>query len=72
MIKLYQYAETRFHRMNDDYRRYFATITSEDIRRQYDRVVSDGDVVSKHISVCRKQFKFPTKVEEKNIGTIFL
>lgn len=30
MIKLYQYAETRFHRMNDDYRRYFATITSED------------------------------------------
>ena len=57
MIKLYQYAETRFHRMNDDYRRYFATITSEDIRRQYDRVVSDGDVVSKH------NFRLPETIQ---------
>ena len=57
MIKLYQYAEARFHRMNDDYRRYFATITSEDIRRQYDRVVSDGDVVSKH------NFRLPETIQ---------
>lgn len=57
MIKLYQYAETRFHRMNDDYRRYFATVTSEDIRRQYDRVVSDGDVVSKH------NFRLPETIQ---------
>ena len=57
MIKLYQYAETRFHRINDDYRRYFATITSEDIRRQYDRVVSDGDVVSKH------NFRLPETIQ---------
>ena len=57
MIKLHQYAEARFHRMNDDYRRYFATITSEDIRRQYDRVVSDGDVVSKH------NFRLPETIQ---------
>ena len=57
MIKLHSYAEARFHRMNDDYRRYFATITSEDIRRQYDRVVSDGDVVSKH------NFRLPETIQ---------
>ncbi len=57
MIKLHQYAEDRFHCMNDDYRRYFATITSEDIRRQYDRVVSDGDVVSKH------NFRLPETIQ---------
>lgn len=57
MIKLHQHAEARFHRMNDDYRRYFATITSEDIRRQYDRVVSDGDVVSKH------NFRLPETIQ---------
>ncbi len=57
MINLYQYAEARFHRMNDDYRRYFATITSENIRRQYDRVVSDGDVVSKH------NFRLPETIQ---------
>ena len=57
MIKLHRYAEARFHRMNDDYRRYFATITSEDIRRQYDRVVSDGDVVSKH------NFRLPETIQ---------
>lgn len=57
MIHLHQYAEARFHRMNDDYRRYFATITSEDMRRQYDRVVSDGDVVSKH------NFRLPETIQ---------
>lgn len=34
-----------------------ATITSEDIRRQYDRVVSDGDVVSKH------NFRLPETIQ---------
>ena len=47
MNKLHNYAENRFHSMNDDYRRYIATIDSEKIRRQYDSIVSDGDVVSK-------------------------
>lgn len=57
MIQLNQYAETRFHHMNDEYRRYFATITSENIRRQYDRVVSDGDIVSKH------NFRLPETIQ---------
>jgi len=48
MNRLYDYAETRFHGLIDDYRRYIATIDSEKIRREYDSIVSDGDVVSKH------------------------
>ena len=46
--KLNNYAELRFHGLNDDYRRYIARIDSEKIRRQYDSIVSDGDIVSKH------------------------
>lgn len=34
--KLNLYAEQRFHGLNDDYRRYIATIDSDKIRRQYD------------------------------------
>lgn len=48
MNRLHTYAENRFHGLNDDYRRYIATINSEKIRRDYDSIVSDGDVVSKH------------------------
>lgn len=43
--------------MNDDYRRYIATIDSEKIRRQYDSIVSDGDVVSKH------NFRLPETIQ---------
>ncbi len=43
--------------MNDDYRRYIATIDSEKIRRDYDSIVSDGDVVSKH------NFRLPETIQ---------
>jgi type III restriction enzyme len=48
MNKLHSYAQMRFHGLNDNYRRYIAKIDSEKVRRQYDTIVSDGDVVSKH------------------------
>lgn len=51
------YAEERFHRLNDYYRRYIATIDSEKIRRQYDSIVSDGDIVSKH------NFRLPETIQ---------
>ena len=57
MNKLYEYAETRFHGMNDDYRKYIATIDSENIRRQYDSIVSDGDIISKH------NFRLPESIQ---------
>ena len=55
--KLHSYAKTRFHGLNDDYRRYIATIDSEKIRRQYDNIVSDGDIVSKH------NFRLPETIQ---------
>lgn len=57
MNRLHTYAEARFHGLNDDYRRYIATIDSEKIRREYDSIVSDGDVVSKH------NFRLPETIQ---------
>ena len=57
MNKLHRYAETRFHRLNDDYRRHIATIDSDQLRRQYDSIVSDGDIVSKH------NFRLPETIQ---------
>ncbi|WP_306473669.1 DEAD/DEAH box helicase [Mogibacterium diversum] len=57
MNKLHAYAETRFHGLNDDYRIYIATIDSEKIRREYDSIVSDGDMVSKH------NFRLPETIQ---------
>lgn len=62
MNKLHSYAETRFHGLNDDYRRYIATIDSEKIRRDYDSIVSDGDVVSKH------NFRLPDTIQVPHEG----
>lgn len=45
--ELFTYAEDKFHELDDAYRRY--TINEDDqFRKQYDRIVSDGDLVSKH------------------------
>ena len=53
----HSYAETRFHGLNDEYRRYIATIDSEKIRKDYDSIVSDGDSVSKH------NFRLPETIQ---------
>ena len=57
MKRLHSYAEERFHGLNDDYRRYIATIDSEKIRKEYDSSVSDGDPVSKH------NFRLPETIQ---------
>ncbi|MDO4650805.1 MAG: restriction endonuclease subunit R, partial [Eubacteriales bacterium] len=57
MNRLHTYAEERFHGMNDDYRRYIATIDSERLRRDYDSIVSDGDPISKH------NFRLPETIQ---------
>lgn len=57
MNRLHAYAEKRFHGLNDDYRRYIATIDSEKIRHEYDSIVSDGDMVSKH------NFRLPETIQ---------
>ena len=57
MKRLHSYAEERFNGLNDDYRRYIATIDSEKIRKEYDSIVSDGDPVSKH------NFRLPETIQ---------
>lgn len=57
MNRLHSYAETRFHGLDDNYRRYIATIDSEKIRKEYDSIVSDGDPVSKH------NFRLPETIQ---------
>jgi type III restriction enzyme len=57
MNQLHNYAEKRFHELNDEYRRYIAKIDSEKIRKQYDSIVSDGDKVSKH------NFRLPETIQ---------
>lgn len=47
MDKLHNYARNRFHDINDANRRRITRLT-EKYRKQYDRIVSDGDIISKH------------------------
>lgn len=54
---LHNYAEAKFHSLNDTYRRYIARIDSDRYRRQYDSIVSDGDIVSKH------NFRLPETIQ---------
>lgn len=48
MNRLYCFAEKRFHELNDEYRRQIAVRDDEKIQRDYDKIVSGGDAVSKH------------------------
>ena len=45
--RLMAYAERAFHKMNDDYRRKIVGLEERFIK-QYNTIVSDGDIVSKH------------------------
>lgn len=65
MNKLQDYAQDRFHSLNDKYRKYIATIESESIRRQYDTIVSDGDTVSKHNFRLPETIQVPHAVDGK-------
>lgn len=55
--RLHTYAEAKFHSLNDAYRRYIAKIDFDRFRRQYDSIVSDGDIVSKH------NFRLPETIQ---------
>lgn len=62
MTGLHNHAKERFHRLNDEFRRRFAKVASEQIRRRYDDVVSDGDPVSKH------NFRLPETIRTPRTG----
>ncbi len=64
--KLLSYAESAFHDMNDQYRRKIAGL-DEKFTKQYDRIISDGDTVSKH------NFRLPEIIQpyDVNSGKIY-
>lgn len=60
MEKLNAYAKSRFHALNDKYRRLMAKHEDESIRKQYDDIVSNGDKISKH------NFRLPETINVPN------
>ena len=63
--RLNTYAENKFHQLNDDYRRYMITV-DERYRSQYDSIVSDGDVISKHNFRLPETISLPHETGGKN------
>ena len=47
MDALHDYAEEKFHELNDAHRRHSASLP-EKYKNEYDKIVSDGDCISKH------------------------
>lgn len=47
ITELYQYAERKFHELNDNHRRAVARLTDY-YKRQYDTIVANSDVVTRH------------------------
>lgn len=66
IVELNQYAEKKFHELNDQYRKYI-TLKPEKCRRQYSSIVADGDEISKHNFTLPETIS--TKVEKD--GTEF-
>ena len=48
MANLEKYSKKRFHEFKDEYRRRIAKEGSARIKKEYDRIVSDGDKISEH------------------------
>ena len=66
IAELNQYAEMKFHELNDQYRKYIAS-KPEKCRKQYSDIVADGDEISKH------NFTLPETISAKveYDGTVF-
>ena len=63
--RLLTYAEKMFHKMNDDYRRKIVGLDDRFIK-QYDSIVSNGDVVSKHNFRLPETISLPHEVNGKD------
>lgn len=63
--RLMAYAERTFHKMNDDYRRKIVGLEERFIK-QYNTIVSDGDIVSKHNFRLPETITQPREVNGKD------
>ena len=57
MNHLHAWAKDKYHKLNDEYRRRFAAVKDEQIRKEYDSIVSNGDIISKH------NFRLPETIQ---------
>lgn len=65
MARLMSYAERMFHKMNDDYRRKIIGLEERFIK-QYNTIVSDGDIVSKHNFRLPETITQPREINGRN------
>ena len=63
--RLMAYAERAFHKMNDDYRRKIVGLEERFIK-QYNTIVSDGDIISKHNFRLPETITQPREVNGKD------
>lgn len=63
--RLLAYAEKAFHKMNDNYRRKIVGLEDRFIK-QYNTIVSDGDIVSKHNFRLPETISLPREVNGKD------
>ena len=63
--RLLAYAEKAFHKMNDNYRRKIVGLEDRFIK-QYNTIVSDGDIVSKHNFRLPETISLPHEVNGKD------
>lgn len=63
--RLLAYAEKAFHKMNDNYRRKIVGLEERFIK-QYNTIVSDGDIVSKHNFRLPETISLPHEVSGKD------
>lgn len=63
--RLLNYAEKTFHKMNDNYRRKIVGLDARFIK-QYDDIVSNGDIVSKHNFRLPETISVPHEVSGKD------
>lgn len=65
IARLSAYAERMFHKMNDDYRRKIVGLEERFIK-QYNTIVSDGDIVSKHNFRLPETITQPREINGRN------
>lgn len=68
MDALHKYAEDKFHELHDRYRRLINKSDDESIRSAYDKIVSNGDIVSKHSFRLPETIKVPRDDGGKEYG----
>lgn len=65
MNKLKTYAKNKFHQLDDDNRIYITKLSGR-YRNQYDKIVSNGDVISKHLLTLPIDIKFRNDEDGKD------